>query len=36
MAWPGIAYFVVRPRWIRYSDFAQKPPRIEEMVFGRQ
>jgi len=34
MAWPGIAYFVVRPRWIRYSDFAQNPPVIEEMVFG--
>jgi Pyridoxamine 5'-phosphate oxidase len=21
MSWPGIAYFVVRPRWIRYSDY---------------
>ena len=35
MAWPGIAYFVVRPRWIRYSDFDQNPPLIEEMAFGK-
>jgi pyridoxine/pyridoxamine 5'-phosphate oxidase len=35
MAWPGIAYFVVRPRWIRYSDFDQRPPVIEEMKFGK-
>lgn len=32
MAWPGIAYFVIRPRWIRYSDFDQRPPLIEEMT----
>ena len=31
MTWPGIAYFVVRPKWIRYSDFDQKPPLVEEM-----
>jgi hypothetical protein len=35
MSWPGIAYFVVRPRWIRYSDFDQRPPVIEEMRFGK-
>ena len=29
-SWPGITYFVVRPRWIRYSDFDQQPPLIEE------
>jgi hypothetical protein len=34
-SWPGIAYFVVRPRWIRYSDFDERPPRIEEL-FIRQ
>jgi pyridoxine/pyridoxamine 5'-phosphate oxidase len=28
--WPGIAYFVVRPRWIRFSDYEQRPPLIEE------
>jgi hypothetical protein len=31
--WPGIAYFVVRPRWIRYSDYDQRPPVIEEFTF---
>jgi hypothetical protein len=31
MKWAGIAYFAVRPRWIRYSDFAQAPARIEEI-----
>lgn len=30
LSWPGIAYFVVRPRWIRYSDFGQTPPLIRE------
>jgi hypothetical protein len=35
MAWPGITWFVVRPRWIRYSDFDQRPAVIEEMVFGK-
>jgi hypothetical protein len=29
--WPGIAYFLVRPRWMRYSDF--DTGRIEEMRF---
>ncbi|MBB6145909.1 pyridoxine/pyridoxamine 5'-phosphate oxidase [Silvibacterium bohemicum] len=29
--WPGIAYFRVRPRWLRYSDFAAG--RIEEIFF---
>lgn len=32
-SWPGIAYFVVRPKWIRYSDYDQRPPLIEE--FGK-
>ena len=31
LSWPGIAYFVVRPRWVRYSDFDQSPPMVEEM-----
>ncbi|WP_353069238.1 pyridoxamine 5'-phosphate oxidase family protein [Tunturibacter empetritectus] len=31
--WAGLVYFVVRPRWIRYSDFDQRPPRIEELAF---
>ncbi len=33
LAWPGIVYFVVRPRWIRYSDFDQSPPLIQEFTF---
>jgi hypothetical protein len=30
MSWPGIVYFVARPKWIRYSDFDQSPPLICE------
>jgi pyridoxine/pyridoxamine 5'-phosphate oxidase len=33
MRWPGIVYFVVRPVWIRYSDFDQNPPVIQEFIF---
>ena len=29
-SWPGIVYFVVRPTWIRYSDFNRSPPYIIE------
>jgi len=41
-AWPGgrarmqspaITFLVVRPRWIRYSDFDQRPPVIAELRF---
>ena len=32
MKWPGIAYFVVHPLWIRYSDYDQSPPLIEEFT----
>jgi pyridoxine/pyridoxamine 5'-phosphate oxidase len=31
--WPGIAYLVVRPRWIRYSDYALSPPLVAELSF---
>jgi hypothetical protein len=34
LSWPGIVYFLVRPAWIRYSDFAQDPPLIREFTFG--
>ncbi len=27
--WPGIAYFLIRPTWLRYSDF--DTGRVEEM-----
>lgn len=33
--WPGITYFVVRPSWIRYSDFSVRPPEIKEFSFDR-
>ncbi len=33
LSWPGICYFVVRPRWIRYSDFFKRPPEIAEWAF---
>ena len=33
LSWPGIVYFVVRPLWIRYSDFDQNPPLIDEFTF---
>lgn len=33
MSWPEIVYFVVRPTWIRYSDFDQEPPVIREFIF---
>jgi pyridoxine/pyridoxamine 5'-phosphate oxidase len=33
LKWAGIAYFVVRPKWIRYSDFDARPPAIEEFGF---
>ena len=33
LSWPGITYFVVRPTWIRFSDFDQAPPAIVEFTF---
>jgi len=33
MSWPGIVYFVVRPTWIRYSDFDRNPALIREFTF---
>jgi pyridoxine/pyridoxamine 5'-phosphate oxidase len=36
MSWPGIVYFVVKPRWIRYSDFDQSPVLIEETMFTHE
>jgi general stress protein 26 len=28
--WPGMTYFVVRPKWMRYCDYGQRPPVIRE------
>ncbi|HMI60027.1 MAG TPA: pyridoxamine 5'-phosphate oxidase family protein [Puia sp.] len=30
--WEGLTHFVIRPRWIRYSNF-EEPVRIEELRF---
>ena len=32
--WEGITYFVVTPRWIRYSDYHRSPPQIVEFAFN--
>jgi hypothetical protein len=34
--WPQIAYFVVRPAWIRYSDYGLHPPIIDEFHLDSQ
>lgn len=31
MHWNGMTYIVVRPKWLRLSDFDQRPPLIEEL-----
>jgi pyridoxine/pyridoxamine 5'-phosphate oxidase len=31
LAWPATAYFLVKPTWIRFSDYDQSPPLIEEV-----
>lgn len=33
LSWPGLTHFAVRPRWLRYSDFEQRPPQIVELNF---
>lgn len=33
LTWPDIVYFVVRPQWIRYSNYDQNPPLIREFSF---
>src|SRR5215475_1713807 len=32
-SWPGITYFVVRPKWVRYCDSNPASRRIEEELF---
>ncbi|TQK45328.1 general stress protein 26 [Streptomyces sp. SLBN-118] len=34
LSWPGITHVRVRPTWVRYSDFTQDPPLIEELTIG--
>jgi pyridoxine/pyridoxamine 5'-phosphate oxidase len=33
LSWPGITHFVIRPTWIRFSDFDRRPPLIQEFTF---
>lgn len=35
LAWPGIVHVRVRPTWVRFSDFTQRPPRIVELLADR-
>lgn len=35
LSWPGITYFKVAPRWLRYSDFRAMPPRLLEINFKK-
>ncbi|MFF0063648.1 pyridoxamine 5'-phosphate oxidase family protein [Streptomyces sp. NPDC005279] len=32
LTWPGITHVRVRPTWVRYSDFTQDPPLVEELT----
>jgi hypothetical protein len=32
-SWPGITYYVVRPKWMRYCDYGVRPPLIREFVW---
>jgi len=34
LAWPDLVHVVVDPRWIRYSDYDQSPPRIDEFMLA--
>ncbi len=33
LAWPGLTYFRIRPRWARYSDFGAQPAQFVEFDF---
>jgi general stress protein 26 len=33
LTWPGITYFVVHPKWVRYCDYNPGSRRIEEKAF---
>jgi hypothetical protein len=35
LAWPGITYVRVKPRWLRYSDYRTTPPSIVEFDVAR-
>ena len=31
--WSGLTHLVIRPTWIRYTDFDRSPPEIQEFKF---
>jgi pyridoxine/pyridoxamine 5'-phosphate oxidase len=33
LSWAGLTHMVIRPKWIRFTDFDQRPPKIEEFTF---
>jgi pyridoxamine 5'-phosphate oxidase-like protein len=33
LKWEGITYYIVTPKWIRYSDYNQSPPEIVQFSF---
>lgn len=33
--WAGLTHLVIRPAWIRYTDFDQRHPQMEEFTFQR-
>jgi Pyridoxamine 5'-phosphate oxidase len=33
LKWEGITYYVVTPKWVRYSDYNQSPPEIVAFQF---
>ena len=34
LSWPGMTYFVVRPVWLRYTDYNTRPPAVLEHRFS--
>ena len=30
--WSGLMHFVIRPEWVRYSDYGHRPPVVHEEV----
>jgi hypothetical protein len=36
VAWPGLTYFRIQPRWARYSDFGAQPAQFVEFDFPQQ
>lgn len=32
IGWKGMTYLVVKPTWMRFSDFDKRPPLIEEIT----